>query len=70
MQFRFIVENDASLPIDPKFWNYLLSSAQKDWEMFVYEQDWLSEQFTKMKALQVSVFISFNMPGPNCISHE
>ena len=57
MQFKFIVENNASLPVDPKFWDYLLSSAQNDWEMFVYEQDWLSEQFAKTAALQVAVAI-------------
>ena len=45
MQFKFIVENSASLPIDPNFWDYLLGSAQKDWEMFVYEQDFLYTQF-------------------------
>ena len=41
MQFKFIAENNASLPIDPNFWDYLLGSAQKDWEIFVYEQDFL-----------------------------
>ena len=30
-QFKFIVEESASLPVDPKFWDYLFSSAQKDW---------------------------------------
>ena len=56
MQFKFIVEKNASLPVDPKFWDYLFSSAQKDWELFVYEQDFLWAQFEKTMALQVTKF--------------
>ena len=58
LQFKFIVENSASLPIDPNFWDYLFSSAQKDWEMFVYEQDFLYTQFQRTRALQVSLCIA------------
>lgn len=47
------MEKDAALPIDPKFWDYLLSNAQKDWELFAYEQDFLTSQFVKTNALQV-----------------
>ena len=53
-QFKFIVEDDIALPVDPKFWDFLLSNAQKDWELFVYEQDFLLTQFGKTKALQVN----------------
>ena len=42
-----------ALPVDPKFWDFLLSNAQKDWGLFVYEQDALSAQFGGTKALQV-----------------
>ena len=52
-QFKFIVEEDIALPVDPKFWDYLLSNAQIDWQLFVYEQDFLLTQFGKTKALQV-----------------
>ena len=55
MQFKFITENSASLPVDPKFWDYLLSTAQKDWQMFVYEQDFLYTQFQRTRALQVTL---------------
>ena len=54
LQFKFIVEDDIALPVDPKFWDYLLSNAQKDWQLFVYEQDFLLTQFEKTKALHVS----------------
>ena len=42
-----------ALPVDPKFWDFLLSNAQKDWGLFVYEQDALSVQYGGTKALQV-----------------
>ena len=48
------MEKDAALPVDPKFWDYLLSNAQKDWELFAYEQDFLSSQFMKTNALLVT----------------
>ena len=57
MQFKFITENSASLPVDPMFWDYLLSTAQKDWQMFVYEQDFLYTQFQRTRALQVTLFL-------------
>ena len=59
-QFKFIVEDHAALPTDPKFWDYLFSSAQKDWEMFAYEQDWLFVQVELTNALQVSILFNFN----------
>ena len=60
LQFKFIVEKNMSLPIDPKFWNFLLSNAQKDWGLFVYEQDALAGQFEGTKALQVKHALKFN----------
>ena len=57
LQFKFIVEEDIALPVDPKFWDFLLSNAQKDWELFVYEQDFLLTQFGRTKALQVELIL-------------
>ena len=54
MQFKFIVEEDAALPVDPAFWDYLMASSQTQWSLIVYEQDWLNVQFSKTKALHVS----------------
>ena len=54
MQFKFIVEEDAALPVDPAFWDYLMASSQTQWSLIVYEQDWLDVQFPKTKALHVS----------------
>ena len=53
MQFKFIVEEGVALPVDPTFWDYLMASAQTQWSLIVYEQDWLNVQFSKTKALQV-----------------
>ena len=41
MQFKFIVEEDAALPVDLAFWDYLMASSQTQWSLIVYEQDWL-----------------------------
>ena len=54
-QFKFIVEEDVALPIDPAFWDYLMGSSQIQWGLTVYEQDWLFSQFMKTKSLQVSL---------------
>ena len=54
MQFKFIVEYDIALPVDQKFWDYLIESSQIEWSLIVYEQDWLDVQYPKTKALQVS----------------
>ena len=47
MQFKFIVEEDAALPVDLAFWDYLMASSQTQWSLIVYEQDWLDAQFPK-----------------------
>ena len=54
MQFKFIVEENVALPVDPTFWDYLMASSQIQWSLIVYEQDWLDVQYPKTKALQAS----------------
>ncbi len=46
-----------ALPVDPEFWDYLMSSSQLAWGLMVYEQDWLDKQFPDTKALLVSGYI-------------
>lgn len=53
-QYKFIVEDKMALPVDPAFWDYLMSSSQLAWGLMVYEQDWLDKQFPDTKALLVS----------------
>ena len=53
MQFKFIVEEDAALPVDPTFWDYLMGSSQTQLGLTVYEQDWLNVWWGKTK--QVSL---------------
>ena len=54
MQFKFIVEEDVALPVDPTFWDYLMASSQIQWGLTVYEQDWLDVQWSETRALHVS----------------
>ncbi|XP_062503496.1 uncharacterized protein LOC134180364 [Corticium candelabrum] len=51
-QFDFIVESNAALPVSAEFWDYLISSSKREWNLFVYEQDWLDTEFNTLKALQ------------------
>ena len=53
LQFKFIIEEGVALPVDPAFWDYLISTSQREWSLLVYEQDWLYVQFIRTKALQV-----------------
>ena len=50
----------ASLPIDSKFWDYLFLTSQKNWELFVYEQDSLDLQFEMIEALKVSTCTNYS----------
>ena len=52
-KFDFIINKTAALPVDPSFWDYLLSSSQQKWDLWVYEQDWLFVQYTKTNELLV-----------------
>lgn len=48
-KYEFIVEAEKALPQDKNFWDYLLASS-KEWGLFLYEQDWLNQQFESMNA--------------------
>ncbi|XP_071834017.1 uncharacterized protein [Apostichopus japonicus] len=48
-KYEFIVETGKALPQDKDFWDYLMSSS-KEWGLFLYEQDWLNQQFESMDA--------------------
>jgi len=41
------------LPVDPSFWDFLLSSSQQEWNLWVYEQDWLFVQYSRVMELLV-----------------
>ncbi len=62
------MEDKIALPIDPTFWDYLMSSSQLDWGLMVYEQDWLDNQFSRTKALLVSSLyvLGFRVQGYGC----
>lgn len=58
-QYKFIVEDNIALPVDPSFWDYLISSSQTQWGLMVYEQDWLDNQFPRTKALLVRAYLQW-----------
>jgi len=51
--YDFIIEKDShggmSMPVDQQFWDDLMSSSRK-WGLKTYEQDWLYNEFSWMKA--------------------
>ncbi len=57
-QFKFIVDKNGAVPVDPAFWDYLLSDPVKDWRLIVYEQDWLNVELGKVKELMVGLYRS------------
>lgn len=46
-QYDFIVEKDnhKAIPTEQAFWDFLMSSSKKDWNLAVYEQDWLHNEW-------------------------
>jgi len=35
-QFKFIVDKDGAIPVDPAFWDYLLSDPVNKWRLIDY----------------------------------
>ncbi|PIK42555.1 hypothetical protein BSL78_20580 [Apostichopus japonicus] len=56
--FDFIVEFIRAIPQDEEFWNFLLSSAKKEWGLILYEQDWLNHQFEDMSCTLENVTVA------------
>ena len=52
-KFKFIVDKDGAVPVDPTFWDYLLSDPVNKWRLIVYEQDWLATELGKVPELLV-----------------
>ena len=50
--YTFVVDGNFALPNDSSFWDFLLSSSQKQWNLSVYEQDWLDTEYNGLKELQ------------------
>lgn len=52
-KFDFILDsNGYALPNDSAFWKYLLSNAKDNWNLMVYEQDWLDDEYRSLNELQ------------------
>ena len=55
--FNFVIDGSYALPNDSKFWHHLLSHAQMEWNLIVYEQDWLDNEFAGLKDLETDLFL-------------
>ena len=53
-QYDWIVEPSHSVPVDPRFWPDLFNNASQ-WGLRVYEQDWLSPEYSDTTALHSQV---------------
>ena len=52
-KFNFILDsNGYAVPNDTDFWKYLLSTAKNDWNLMVYEQDWLDREYSAVNELR------------------
>jgi hypothetical protein len=54
-KFDFIIGESEALPNSAEFWTYLLTIARKNWNVIVYEQDWLHVQTGEFDPLKESV---------------
>ena len=55
--FDFIIDGNLALPNDSSFWQYLLSSSKLQWDLFVYEQDWLLTVSGEFAPIQNDLFL-------------
>jgi len=44
-QFKFIVDKDGAIPVDPAFWDYLLSDPVNKWRLIDY-RSWACQRNT------------------------
>ncbi len=56
-KYDFLVDSGGAVPVDASFWDFLLSSSKEQWNLLVYEQDWLYVQVGKVPQLIVSHMI-------------
>ena len=50
-KYDFIVNGNLALPTEYSFWLDLMGNASRDWNLLVYEQDWLSTEYRGLKNL-------------------
>ena len=55
--YDFVVDGNFALPNDSSFWHFLLSSSQQQWNLWVYEQDWLDTEYEGLKELRSDLFL-------------
>ncbi len=47
------MDENGAIPVDPAFWDYLLSDPVNKWRLIVYEQDWLDTEVSRVPELRV-----------------
>ena len=50
-KYDFIINGNLALPTEYSFWLDLMGNASRDWNLLVYEQDWLSTEYRGLKNL-------------------
>ena len=55
--YNFVVDGNFALPNDSSFWHFILSSSQKQWNLSVYEQDWLDTEYEGLKELRSDLIL-------------
>jgi hypothetical protein len=65
-KYTFVIESssqggqDIGIPNDQTFWDFLLSSSKQQWNLVVYEQDWLSTTWDELNAIKQDVNLGRN----------
>lgn len=62
-KYDFIIDKGIALPNDPAFWQDLLRDGRDNWNLRVYEQDWLLTEFGRLKELEMDLGLGKNWLG-------
>ncbi|XP_046547869.1 uncharacterized protein LOC124257772 [Haliotis rubra] len=52
--YDFLIDGHKALPLEERFWDDLLAES-RDWGLFVYEQDYLNEEFEQIQKLLTDI---------------
>ncbi|XP_067661072.1 uncharacterized protein [Haliotis asinina] len=53
-KYKFLIDGHLSLPLEERFWTELLADA-RTWGLYVYEQDFLDEEFTNVQTFLTDI---------------
>ncbi|XP_046547847.1 uncharacterized protein LOC124257764 isoform X1 [Haliotis rubra] len=53
-KYKFLMDGHKAVPLEERFWTDLLANARK-WGLFVYEQDYLDDEFTQIQTFLTDI---------------